>query len=132
MLPSANSVSMFRTDPFTSTNSSDWIRQDSGVTVSLYDVCFANNQFVAVGEYGTILESGSVERPALSGQYVAGSGVQLTITGGTERTYRIFQSSTDLNSWSDLVVLTNTTGSTHYTDASAREFDRRFYRVLSP
>ncbi|HKS37568.1 MAG TPA: hypothetical protein VJW76_10290 [Verrucomicrobiae bacterium] len=114
----------------TSTNGSDWVRQDSGVTVSLNDVCYANNQFVAVGENGTILQSTNVEPPTLSGKYVADGGFNLTLAGGTAPAYRI-QSSADLESWADLVTVTNTQGLTHYTDTAATVLNQRFYRVLS-
>ena len=41
----------------------------------------------------------------------------------------LLEASTDLNSWSELLVLTNTSGRIQFTDPDRMRFSHRFYRA---
>jgi hypothetical protein len=55
----------------------------------------------------------------------------LSVTGGVARSYRL-EASTDpaANNWSNLFSFPNTI--TNFVDTTAGNFNRRFYRVVSP
>jgi len=52
----------------------------------------------------------------------------LQIAGGAGQRYQI-EASTDLLNWTDLVTLTNTSGTVQFLDSAAATFPQRFYRA---
>jgi len=55
----------------------------------------------------------------------------LTLVGDAGRSYTI-QASTDLLSWTVLTNFVSATGTNQFTDVTARNFNRRSYRAVSP
>ena len=110
-----------------------WTRRTTGSSNALYAFGGNDNSFVAVGDAGTILQSDDT-RPHLSGRVdVSSGGAALSVTGGLLRSYRL-QASDRLpaTNWTDLLSFTNTALTTNFVDTSATNFDRRFYRLVSP
>jgi hypothetical protein len=117
----------------TSADGLRWEVHESGWTNQLNGVAYGNGTFVAVGAGGAILQSEDT-RPHLSATIEASTGgVQLSITGGLVRCHRV-QAATELptTNWTDLLTFTNTGPATNFVDTSATNFNRRFYRVVSP
>ncbi len=88
--------------------------------------------FLAVGEGGTILQSGLLvpDRPALGPITLFSSGtVQVSLSGSPGWTYSI-QASTNLTDWLNItnLALTNTCG--QFVDPAATNFPQRFYRAV--
>jgi hypothetical protein len=92
-------------------------------------IAYGNGHFVVVGDYGTILESGSIITLGLSIQ--PGTGVpNLTLTGPSGSSYTI-QRSTDLVGWQNVTNFTSTQSSTVILDAQGATLQHAFYRALS-
>ena len=68
------------------------------------------------------------EPPKLEGARLNSSGFELNILGIPGSNYLI-ETSTDLTSWAGLLSVTNSTRRTAFTDPSAAEVSRRFYRA---
>lgn len=66
---------------------------------------------------------------ATNRQGIASQGFSFSLISGTGMTYRI-QSSSNLNTWTDLGVVTNTTGQTTVTDPSATNGSKGFYKAV--
>jgi hypothetical protein len=81
-------------------------------------VAFCNPFTVAAAQPGM--------RPTLSSPRRMGGTFQCTLTGTQGQLYEIL-ASTNLVNWTSLCILTNSTGTTNFTDSSAG-FTRRFYR----
>ena len=117
----------------TSFDGTNWQARASSWSNALRSVVYGKGTFVAVGAGGAILQSDDT-RPQLSGRIDAGSGgVELNITGGLVRRHRL-QASDILpaTNWTDLLTFTNTAPCTNFVDTEATNFNRRFYRVVSP
>lgn len=113
------------------------------------DIAYGNGKWVAVGfnrttdgVNGMILVSGPNPIPPLPApvketklqlvRLLSDGTVQGTVTGNAGQSYLI-QSSTNLVDWLPLEILTSTTNATvHFTDRSATNYSRRFYRTVSP
>ncbi len=55
----------------------------------------------------------------------------LTLAGSAGFNYLI-QGSTNLADWEPVAIVINTNGVVHFTDTSATNFTRRFYRAVEP
>lgn len=62
--------------------------------------------------------------------WLPGGGKEITNCGKILNRY-VIEASPDLMAWTQLALLTNTTGTIRYTDPAANGQQRRFYRVLS-
>lgn len=114
----------------TSTSYTNWILRNTGITNNLACIACGNNRFVAAGSAGGIFVSGSTI-PSLAVENQSPSGVQLTLSGGLGPTYHL-QASTNLSTWTNLVVFTNIGAGVSYTDTNSNNFQRRYYRTVSP
>ena len=99
----------------------------------LQGVTYGRGTFVAVGLGGAILQSDPLPTARLSGSPPGAQGFPLTITGEAGLSYRL-QASAELPStnWTDLLAFTNAAPATNFVDTDAANFNRRFYRVVSP
>lgn len=64
-------------------------------------------------------------------QQLAGGSIEIKLTGPSGDVYRVL-GSTDLLNWQTISSVTNVTGTVQFTDASATNFNCRFYRLLMP
>ncbi|MHB8520858.1 MAG: hypothetical protein ACYDH9_08875 [Limisphaerales bacterium] len=107
-----------------------WTARDPGTTNGLYGTAYGNGHFVAVGANGTILRSGEIV--SLGPVSVVAGPAQISITGVAGHTYQI-ESSTNLTAWVSLTNVTaDTNGTAQFSDSSATNFSRRFYRAVMP
>ncbi len=115
-----------------SANAITWVNQFEETNSSLNGVVYGNGSFVAVGNNGTILQSGPIFTVTGSNQFANG-GFALNLVGQIGRGYRI-QTSTNLadSNWTDLIDFTNTTETMQFLDTSATNYSERFYRVATP
>lgn len=114
----------------TSPNGVNWKIRPISVTNSanLRSVTYGNGYFVAVGEKGSIIQSG----PVATVQFVnVSNGVaSLILDGEIGRAYRIMASAEITPStWTDLLTLTNTAEVTPFVDPHP-DLAHRFYRAL--
>ena len=115
-----------------STNTLNWTRRASRTLENLHDVQYLNGRFVAIGNRGTILQSGRVIGARLIVHtFDPRIGFEIAIEGETGCSHRL-QASTDLRSWTDLLTFSNAQTTTHYLDEEALFYSCRFYRVVSP
>ena len=116
----------------TSTNTFDWQRRASGAVEDLHAVRYVNGTFVAIGNRGTILQSGRVIGPLLTvREYDPQSGLVFSIEAEMDQDYRI-QTSSDLLNWTDVLEFNNTQTTTLFLDEEALFAPFRFYRVVWP
>jgi hypothetical protein len=95
----------------------------------IHGVAFGNNTFVAVGDFGTIRQSGPFVTLGLTPN--AGTGLlTLSLTGATGLTYTI-QSSSDLISWQTITNITSSQLTTLLFDSLPATSDHVFYRAYS-
>jgi len=59
------------------------------------------------------------------------NGFNMMLAGSVNSNYLI-EASTDLVNWTPIVYLTSTNSSFYFTDPSATNFNRRFYRAVMP
>jgi hypothetical protein len=117
----------------TSTNGFDWVRCNSGTMNPLYAVTGGNDTFIAAGATGTILQSAQLPTTKLTLGPVFGlgsGGLEFGITGPTGQVWEI-QGSTNLADWLSLTNFSSTNGTATFSDRSAGDFSRRFYRAIS-
>jgi len=123
-------------------------RYNSGATVTLTSVPNAGQQFIswsgdAAGtnsplvvlmNQSRIITASFTRRPSLSVASgldgLTEQGFRLTLTGEFGGHFRV-DGSTDLLDWFELLTLTNTYGSTQFTDGSATNLPLRFYRGVT-
>jgi hypothetical protein len=59
--------------------------------------------------------------------------LRFTVNGGAGQVFRVLANTNPASaSWTTLATLTNASGSLQYTDTTATNFPRRFYRTVSP
>jgi hypothetical protein len=102
--------------------------------VYLFSIAYGKNRFVALGYYGTTVQSSVVPsgQPAMGPVVLLSSGgLQLTVIGLAGQTYPI-EASTNLMDWLTItnITLTDTTG--QIIDPLAQQFGQRFYRAVLP
>jgi hypothetical protein len=99
----------------------------------LRGVGYGRGTFVAVGDGGTILQSAPLPTARLTPGSSVAQGFALTISGEDGLRYRL-QASADLpaTNWTDLLAFTNTGIATNFLDTSVTNFNRRFFRIVSP
>jgi hypothetical protein len=116
----------------TSPDGIHWRARHSPTKAQLLSVAYADGSFVAVGQYGTTLVSGNV-RPNLERATMSANGFSLFATGEPGLVYRVL-ASTDLTaaSWTQIGIVTNQAGQVPFLDPNARQFPRRFYRLVNP
>lgn len=68
------------------------------------------------------------KKPRLIGEMFREEGLRLTLTGDFAANYQL-ETSTNLEAWTALSVLTNTTGTAQSMDSAATNVPRRFYRA---
>jgi hypothetical protein len=115
-----------------STNGTNWVVRQTKSMRNLWAGAYVNSSWVVAGVNGTILQSDSTAIPWLAGAFDSDQGgFRLTISGELGRSYRL-QGSTNFSveNWQDLLVWTNTTGTTQFLDVT--QLPRRFYRAVSP
>ncbi len=133
---SAWGVSPSPTLIYTSRDGLSWDAYNPKVTQMLFGIAAGQGTYVAVGDYGVIVQS-----DRLSGQGVApvlgvprwlgANGVEFTLSGELGARLRI-DSSLDLNRWDALTNLTLPTSPFSWRDESATNASRKFYRALAP
>jgi hypothetical protein len=98
----------------------------------LQGVTYGKGTFVAVGD-GGIWQSDPLPTARLTAGALSEQGLPLTIAGEEGLRYRL-QAAPELPStnWTDLLTFTYTAPGTNFVDTSATNFNRRFYRVVSP
>jgi hypothetical protein len=115
----------------TSPDGVTWISRNSGTGNVLQGIAFADGTFVAVGEAGTILQSGLLvpQPPRLGPVVLLPNGVvQLTLTGLGGQVYAI-EASPDLERWLTITNVALSDSSGQFVDPAATNFPRRFYRA---
>jgi hypothetical protein len=118
-----------------------WTKHVSGTSIALNGVAFGKQTFVAVGNEGTILQSGLlIPAPPVLGPMVLlpGGGARVQLSGQPGQTYTI-QVATDLNNWylgtGNWVTITNfvlTNTVAEFVDDLGGSVEQRFYRAISP
>lgn len=118
---------------WTSTNGVNWVKRNCPSTNPLGGVAFGQNTFLAVGHWGTILQSD----PLPPGELVLGPIVPLgpngvyRITGrGTPGENWQIQTSRDLVQWEPLLDLFNPDPVFEFVDQPPPDEHQRFYRAL--
>jgi len=99
---------------------------------SFAGAAYGRGTFVAVGA-NVIMQSEPLPTARLAAGPSSEQGFTLTISGEPGLSYRL-QSSANLpdTNWTDLLVYTNTLLATNFLDTTATNFNRRFYRVVTP
>ncbi|MHB8521725.1 MAG: WD40/YVTN/BNR-like repeat-containing protein [Limisphaerales bacterium] len=116
----------------TSPDGFNWTSRPSGTDRALFGAAYGNGTFVAVGEHGTILQSGDLGPvTALSQLQVRAGGIALHFTGQAGQVFRV-QATTDLtlSHWVDLATITNSAGTVSLIDPAGANLTHRFYRVV--
>jgi uncharacterized delta-60 repeat protein len=119
---------------FSSTNTITWNRRNAGVPVGLYDAAYGKGTFVAVGEMGTILQSGifpDQTGPQLQNPMVIGGKFQVAILSQPGKEYTL-EFSDDLRTgrWTPLSAIPGNGSTLILADPSSTD-SRRFYRVVT-
>jgi hypothetical protein len=96
---------------------------------SLRSIAFGNGRFIAVGDGGQILRSGSIINLAIRPDTATGL-LSLSLEGPTGLAYTI-QSSTDLISWRDAAKITSAQSNKVILDGLPATSERLFYRAFS-
>jgi hypothetical protein len=114
----------------TSADGVNWVQSDGGwMRNSFSGVAYGNGHFVAVGRYGTILQSGSIIKLSITRSANYGL-LSFSLEGPTGLDYTI-QSSADLVSWRDVTKIRNLQSSKVILDGLPVTSDRQFYRAIS-
>lgn len=112
----------------TSTNAQTWRRRLTPTFENLHAVRYFNNTFIAIGNHGTILQSARLE-PAMT--FVRASNqLRIFFSSPYEGIYKLQQTENFI--WSDLVNLTNETGSAEYIVPLPPGTGQNFFRVIAP
>jgi hypothetical protein len=111
----------------TSTDGVNWITRQ--LTTLLNGVTYGNGYFIAVGQGGAILQSGSIITLGITSK--PGPGLlELSLSGPTGLGYTI-QSSTDLISWRNVTNIVITQPTSILFDALSTSPTQVFYRAYS-
>jgi len=117
----------------TSSNALDWTRRSAPTVENLHGVVFMNDQFVVMGNRGTILQSGSMAPPPWLAGRVTASGFDITVTGQVGTFYELQVADTLLPlQWTTLRGFTLFNANTNILDSGSVSNAQRFYRVISP
>jgi len=113
---------------YTSPDGTNWNSRFPGTTGDLFSVAYGNSMFEAAGDF--ILESQPIVKLRSPG-WQPDRTFRIEITGPSGSTNQI-QISTNLLDWENLtnVILTGPLG--QFSDPSAGNSERRFYRAISP
>jgi len=122
----------------TSSDGINWTARDAGQgDLSILDVAYGRNTFVAVGGAGLILQSDPIVglslRPAAAGNG-QGSGMELTISGPPGGTCQV-QCAGQIpppNGWQTVASVTLSDAPTIWVDPDAAGASPRFYRAVLP
>src|SRR5262249_6171196 len=116
----------------TSSDAFNWQRRASRAVDDLHAVRYVHGTFVAIGNRGTILQSGRVIGPLLTvREYDPQLGFVFSIEAEMDQDYRI-QTSSDLLNWTDVLEFNNTQPTTLFLDEEGLFAPFRFYRVVLP
>jgi hypothetical protein len=113
----------------TSTDGANWIQRQLPTTSPLNGIGYGNGRFVSVGDYQTILVSGSIVTLGIMPNDQTGR-LTLSVTGPNHLDYTI-QTSADLISWRNLTNLVGAPPSSVILDKPTPGSSREFYRVYS-
>ena len=91
---------------------------------------YGNGHFIAVGDNGTILESGSIVNLAIKHDMVDTRSLTLSLEGPTGLEYTI-QSSTDLISWREVTKFTGAQSTKIILEGLPANSNHLFYRAYS-
>ena len=115
-----------------STDGQHWTTYPLGLVPELHGIAYGAGAFVAVGLSGAIVQSGVVTQSQLTLLRTSDEPfVQITLQGD-EGVYRL-QTSTNLATglWSDVLLLTNATGTVTVTNVPAPPVAQQFYRAVN-
>lgn len=105
-----------------------WIIHSSGTYNLLNGIAFGNGYFIAVGEFGTILQSGPIINLTVT-PHASSALLGLSLEAATGLNYTI-QTSTNLTSWIDVMTI-NLQSNKVIVDGLPATSDRLFYRAFS-
>lgn len=114
-----------------STNGTDWVIHNSGTEKLLDGVAYGGGTYVAVGEWGKILQRGAAPPWSLSlgpPAELPSGACAVTIQGAPMHNWEL-QASTNLVSWVSLMSVFSTNTSLQFIDYDATNYSRRFYRA---
>jgi hypothetical protein len=117
----------------TSTDGTNWVSRNAGTANELFGAVFGQDTLVVVGYGGTILQSGVM--PPSGGQLSAVPGWANGVFGfslsAPLRGQWEIQTSTNLENWTDLILITVTNATMPLIDTGAMNSSQRFYRAVS-
>jgi hypothetical protein len=116
---------------FTTTDLFSWTRRASRTFENFHRVVHLDGKLVAIGNRGTVLQSGRFITDLAPPRYEPGIGFTFGLRGVIGQPY-VIEASTDLLNWSPLLHFTNEIETTTFTDTNALQQSRRFYRVTEP
>ncbi len=118
----------------TSQDGISWTSHSSRSGSLLRAIAFGNNRFVAVGDSGTILQSGVIApaKPTIGPLVLLSSGAAHIIVTGVAGQIHAIQTSIDLTHWLTLTNLALTNSLGEFVDNSATNSPQRFYRSVVP
>jgi hypothetical protein len=109
------------------TNNAPWMRRASRTFENLHKVVYLDGKLVAIGNRGTILQSGRFVTELEAPSFKAGN-FQLPFKGVVNQAYQV-EATTNFVNWTSIARFTNMTEHSVYTDTGASPFKRRFYRL---
>jgi len=112
-----------------STDGTNWTFRHARASRNLYGIAFGGGTFVAVGESGAILQSDKIG-PRLE-LLSATQPFAFNVIADPGENGRV-EASTDLVTWTTLTNFASATGTNQFTDLAAPNFERRFYRAVTP
>jgi hypothetical protein len=116
----------------TSPDSYHWDRRASRTLENLHAVVALADRFVAIGNRGNVLQSGSLAGALLSvPTFDPERRCSITVEGDPGQQHRL-QGSTDLRAWTDILTFRTYQTTTLLLDEYAPLHLHRFYRVITP
>jgi hypothetical protein len=106
-----------------------WDQRSVGSDTQLKTVAYGNGHFLIGGWFGAILQSGAIINLSLTANTATGL-LSLSVEGPTGSNYSI-QSSTDMNSWSDVTKITSSLSGKIILDGLPVGPGQTFYRAYS-
>ena len=116
---------------FTSTDLLTWTPRASRTFENFHRVAVLDGKLVAIGNRGTVLQSGRILTELAPPVWQPGVGFTFGLKGVVGRAY-VLEASTDLSNWTPLRNFTNETEAVTFTDTDALQNPLRFYRVTEP
>jgi len=114
-----------------SANGVDWYVHVSSASTGFFGVTYGRGTFVAVGGYGTILQSDPYPPRLELVPNFCRDCFAFNLLGDAGESYRI-EASRDLTNWTAITNLVSATGTNQFIDPAAPNSSRRFYRAVSP